>query len=206
MVRYSFRTIAALAILIAPASGLAAAQSLGSFSWQLAPYCNVVTLTVTQNGSIYTLDGYDNQCGTTSRAPVNGMDVLNANGTVEFGLTIATTPGGTPVHVQATVNPSTLAGEWHDSHGGSGSLTFAPGGIGSGAPRLLPVVALPDASVTTPKIADHAVTGAKIADGSIGAGDVDTAQVQRRVHGGCCRRCSSPMSSASSARGSRRTK
>ena len=35
------------------------AQPLGSFSWQLQPFCNVLTVSVTQQGNIYTLDGYD---------------------------------------------------------------------------------------------------------------------------------------------------
>ena len=30
----------------------AAAQSLGIFSWQLAPFCNVVSVEVTQSGSV----------------------------------------------------------------------------------------------------------------------------------------------------------
>ena len=41
------------------ATGRAGAQSLGTFRWQLQPFCNVVTVTGTQQGSNYTLDGYD---------------------------------------------------------------------------------------------------------------------------------------------------
>ena len=50
--------------LAAPAS----AQPLGSYRWQLQPYCNVVSLAVTQNGGIYTLDGTDDQCGSAPAA------------------------------------------------------------------------------------------------------------------------------------------
>jgi len=63
-------------------TGIAEAQPLGTFSWQLAPYCNVVTVSVTQNGSTYTLDGYDTQCGgSSSRAPATGIAVPNPSGT-----------------------------------------------------------------------------------------------------------------------------
>jgi hypothetical protein len=33
----------------------ASAQTLGAFRWQLQPFCNVVTLNVTQSGAVYTL-------------------------------------------------------------------------------------------------------------------------------------------------------
>ena len=57
----------ALAVGLGGASW-AEAQSLGTFQWQLQPYCNLVTVTVTQNGGLYTLDGYDDQCGAPTRA------------------------------------------------------------------------------------------------------------------------------------------
>lgn len=40
----------------------ATAQPLGTFRWQLQPYCNVLTLNVVQGG-VYTLDGTDDRCG-----------------------------------------------------------------------------------------------------------------------------------------------
>ena len=49
--------------LAASFAAIANAQPLGSFSWQLQPFCNVLTISVTQQGNIYTLDGYDDQCG-----------------------------------------------------------------------------------------------------------------------------------------------
>ena len=44
------------------------AQPLGSFSWQLQPFCNNLTVNVTQQGSLFTIDGVDDQCG-AGRAP-----------------------------------------------------------------------------------------------------------------------------------------
>ena len=60
--------LAALAVVAAGLPVTAGAQPLGTFSFQLAPYCNVVTLNVRQDGAVYTLDGFDNQCG-ASAAP-----------------------------------------------------------------------------------------------------------------------------------------
>ena len=45
-----------------------AAQPLGTFRWQQQPYCNVFTLIVEQKGGIYTLDGFDDQCGASAKA------------------------------------------------------------------------------------------------------------------------------------------
>ena len=86
---------------LAPA---ASAQPLGSFRWQLQPYCNVITLAVVQQGGQYQLDGTDDQCGAAQAASVRGMAFQNLNGTIGFGLTIVTAPGGTPVHVDATIS------------------------------------------------------------------------------------------------------
>ena len=63
----TFRTLSVAAIVLGVVGADAGAQPLGSFSWQLAPYCNLITVSVTQDGSIYTLVGYDNQCGAAAR-------------------------------------------------------------------------------------------------------------------------------------------
>jgi hypothetical protein len=157
-------------------AGTARGQSLGTYSWQLAPYCNVVTVTVTQIGSTYTLDGYDTQCGGASnRAPVTGMAVPNPSGTIGLGFTIVTSPNGTPVHVDTAITLPSLSGTWRDSLGQTGPFIFTPAGAASGSPRPLVDVALPDGSIATPKLADGAVDVAKI----------NPAQVQPRVTGTC---------------------
>ena len=60
--RYA-QTAALFAAAMVFSASAVEAQSLGSFSWQLQPFCNYLTVTVTQQGSLYTLDGYDDQCG-----------------------------------------------------------------------------------------------------------------------------------------------
>lgn len=169
----------ALPLLLTLVAGLpttADAQPLGTFRWQLAPYCNVITVVVTRAGDLYRLDGYDNQCGGgANRAPALGLAVVNPGGGVGMGLTIVTSPGGAPVHLEAQLNLATLNGSWHDSLGEAGLFVFTASATAPGAPRPIVAGRVPDGAVTTPKLADGAVTGVKI----------DATQVQRRVTGAC---------------------
>lgn len=126
MIRLSSRwlVIVAVALWSAPAS----AQPLGSFTWQLQPYCNRVTLGVTQNGTLFTLDGVDDQCGATTRASVIGTAFTNPDGTIGLGMSIVMT-GGAATHVDATLSLATLNGTWRDSGGATGTFLFnGPGG------------------------------------------------------------------------------
>lgn len=179
------RMLFGLGIVLAALAGDANAQPLGTYSWQLAPYCNVVTLNATQNGAVYNVDGYDNQCGTGSRAAASGMAFLNPNGSIGIGLTIVTTPSGVPVHVESTISLSTLGGTWHDNHGNTGTFIFTPSGSGSGSPRPVSNDEIPNGSITEVKLADGAVTAVKIADGAIGAQEIDPGQVQQRIQTAC---------------------
>ncbi len=111
----------------------AKAQPIGPFSWQLHPFCNVVTLNVTQSGGTYTLDGHDALCGAERPAPATGVAVLNLNGTIGLSLTIVTTPGAVPVHVEAVVSLPTASGAWSDTTGNRGAFAF--NGPGGGSPR-----------------------------------------------------------------------
>jgi hypothetical protein len=181
------RTVAiiviSLAVIAARASN-AMAQPLGVFSWQLSPYCNVITLTATYNGSAYRLEGFDNQCGAPARATAIGIAVFNPNGLVSFGLTVVSAPGAMPVHIEVQINPSTLGGTWRDSSGNTGVLIFNPSAPG-GSPRPAPSAEIPPASVTGSKVAPNAIDGSHVVDGSIGAADVVLSEIQRRVVGTC---------------------
>jgi hypothetical protein len=139
------------------------AQSLGSYRWQLQPYCNVVTLHVVQQGGQYTLDGTDDQCGNGPKAAVRGMAFQNPSGSIGFGLTIVTVPGGIPVHVDAAIGMTTLSGTWADSAGNSGTFVFTPGSALAGSPRPVPSAGVAPNSITTVQIAPTAVTGEKVA-------------------------------------------
>lgn len=137
----------------------ASAQTLGAFRWQMQPFCNVVTVTVTQVGGTYRLEGTDDQCGASTQASVIGMAFPNPNGTIGFGFTVIATPGGGPLAVDATIALAGLSGTWRDSAGRTGSFAFTAGAGTGGSPR--------------PGTA------------TLGAAAIDPAQIQQRVAGTC---------------------
>ena len=155
----------------------ASAQPLGSFRWQLQPYCNIITLAVVQQGGQYQLDGQDDQCGAAVKASAVGLAFQNPSpfGSIGFGLTIVTSPGGTPVHVDATISISTLSGIWRDSAGNSGTFIFTPGAGVAGPPRPVPPSGIAPASITNVQIANN----------TVGVANINTAEVQARVSGAC---------------------
>ncbi|MEP7117781.1 MAG: tail fiber domain-containing protein [Acidobacteriota bacterium] len=162
----------------------ATAQTLGTYRWQLEPYCNVVTLTVTQLGSQFRFEGFDDQCAAATRAAVTGLGVPNADGSLEFGLTIIGATG--PQHLDVTFNFTPLGGPWRDGSGATGTFAFLAAGNGSGGvPRPFPVARPAAGSVTSTTIAAGAVDSSKILDGSVAAVDVVTTEIQRRVTGTC---------------------
>ena len=119
------RLLISLAVLFVVTSMPAAAQPLGTFTWQLQPYCNVLRLAVTQNGTTFTLDGVDDLCGAGPASAV-GTAFFKTDETVGMGLHLVTAPGATPVHITVVLNPATLNGAWTDSGGHSGTLLFNP--------------------------------------------------------------------------------
>ena len=115
------------------------AQPLGTFRWQLQPFCNVITVAVTQNGAVYRLEGTDDQCGNgADAASVTGTAFPNPDGTIGFGFTVVTTPGGRPLHVDAEITTATFSGTWRDSAGATGTFVLTPGAGAGGSPRPLP--------------------------------------------------------------------
>jgi len=160
--------IALLATGLALSAGPLGAQPLGTFSWQLQPFCNNLTVNINQQGAMFTIDGYDDQCGAGQRAPLVGMATQNPDGTIGFGLHIVTVPGGRAVDVDARIVLTTVSGPWSDSAGNSG--TFAFNARTGGNPRPLPTIpaaALTPGSITAAQLAPGAVTTANIADGSV---------------------------------------
>jgi len=121
------------------------AQSLGTFQWRLEPFCSVLNITVLQYGGVYSLVGYEEQCGGNPRLPVYGTAMLQADGTIWMGLTTIF-PFGHGLHTQATLFPS-LSGVWRDNGNQSGNLVFNPGpGPFLGGPRIDPIV--PDPAIS----------------------------------------------------------
>jgi hypothetical protein len=131
---HRYRVLAATAALTAGLAVSAPAQSLGTFTWQLQPFCNRLTVNVTQSGGLYTLDGFDDQCGAPQRAPLVGLATPNPDGTIGFGFHIATSPGGKTVSVEARISLATIGGPWTDSAGNSGTLVLNGSAAGSARP------------------------------------------------------------------------
>lgn len=140
---------------------------LGTFRWQLQPYCNVITATVVQLGSIYQVNGTDDQCGAARAASVVGLAFPNPDGSIGFGLTTVTTPGGAPLHTDARISLSTISGTWTDSAAQTGTFAFVPAGGTGGSPRPGPSTVILPGSVTTAELADGSVTTAKLAAGAV---------------------------------------
>ena len=169
----SMRRIVSLLVLgLALPPSTAVAQSLGTFRWQLQPYCNVVTVHVVQQGNIYTLDGTDDRCGGGNQAgSAVGIAYLPPLGLVGFGLTTVL-PGGAPVHTEATITIASLSGTWRDSAGNNGTFQFNPASPAPGSPRPVSSTGLAPASITNVFIAPNAVTGDNIVNNSITSADL----------------------------------
>ena len=178
------RTAALVVIALSFTASAALAQPLGTFRWQIQPYCNILRVNVVQQAGIYTLDGTDDRCGATQPGSVVGIAFVNLDGSVGFGITTVL-PGGTPVHLDATINIASLNGTWRDSAGNTGSFIFTPATGTGGVPRPVPSGGLAAASVTAIQIAPAAVgatqlaadsvSGSNILNGSITAADLAAA-------------------------------
>ncbi|HUR19811.1 MAG TPA: tail fiber domain-containing protein, partial [Vicinamibacterales bacterium] len=156
------------AVLVSALGALTAhpvdAQPLGTFRWQLRPYCNVLSISITQVGEQYRLEGADDQCGGgRPKAALVGLAFLNPDGTIGFGMTVVTSPGGAPVHIDAAISVATFNGTWRDSGGGTGTLTFTPGAAVQGYPRAVPTSPVPSA-------VQLSQAGSVVANGTFGQG------------------------------------
>ena len=166
--------VLAVVVLLAGIAGTAAGQPVGTFRWQLQPFCNVVTVAITQNGAIYRLEGSDDQCGGgADAASVTGTAFPNADGTIGFGLNIVTAPGGRPVHVDAEISLGTFSGTWRDSTGATGAFVLTPGARSGGSARPLPS-SLPSTFVLRPD-------GGVLATGTVGQGAIPASGAGTRM-------------------------
>lgn len=145
------------------ASTVAEAQTLGTFRWQLQPYCNVLTVTVVQQGAQYQVDGTDDQCGAAQQASVVGRAFPNPDGLIGFGLTTVTTTNATAIHIDARLNVATLGGTWRDSAGNSGTFAFRTGAGTGGNPRPIPAGGIAPGTITGAQIAAGTITATQLA-------------------------------------------
>lgn len=177
-----------LTVALLAAAASASAQPLGTFYWQIAPFCNVLALHITQHvttsGAVYAVTGFDDQCG-QERAPATGTATLGRDGTVAVGLTVVTS-GGTPLHTDARIALDSLSGPWTDSAGNRGTFVWLS------APRAAQLddreKALAPRPVPPGGIDPDRVTAAHVAAGAVGRSEIDPEEVQMRVSGACLER------------------
>ncbi|MCC7180967.1 MAG: hypothetical protein IT177_21490 [Acidobacteria bacterium] len=151
---------AGFVLALASAAG---AQPLGTFRWQLQPYCNLIAMSVVQEGGVYRLEGTDDQCGNgRDLASVTGLAFLNPDGTIGFGLTVVTTPGGAPVHIDAEVTLPGLSGSWRDSTGATGTFALSPNRASGGSPRPAVPLVLPATVVLLENGTAPSTTGSRL--------------------------------------------
>lgn len=142
--RLRLRAAPAAVVIAALCPSVVHAQTVGTFRWQTAPYCNVVTVAVTQVGGVYRVDGTDDQCGSgRDQASVVGIAFPNPDGGIGMGLTVVTSPGGVAAHIDAEISLAGLSGAWRSSGGLSGTFAFTPGAPSPGYPRPVPTAAVP---------------------------------------------------------------
>ena len=109
-------------------------QGLGTFTWRLFPFCNVLTLTIVADGPLATVAGFDNRCGGPQRQAATGSAFPNPDGTVGIGLTVLG-PAGRPSHLSVVLNAGSSSGTWQDDAGNEGAFLFNPAIPAGGSPR-----------------------------------------------------------------------
>lgn len=134
MSRRSFAALSLVLVLTGALAVPAGAQVLGTFRWQLAPHCNVLTMTVEQGPAGYRLEGTDDLCGAPVRAAASGTAFVNPNGSVSIAVTV-TRPDGIAIHHNLGLTLPALSGTWTDDVGNGGILAFSPSAPASGSPR-----------------------------------------------------------------------
>lgn len=174
--RHAFAAAIAAAAFVASSAATASAQTIGTFSFALAPYCNIAVMTVTLEGSTYRLAGWDDNCG-GDRFPLNGTIAPNANGTLNISFTVIRTTG---VAVDTSIRNFAVGpytGAWTDSAGNSGTSGII--GLSAPAQNSTPRPA------PTSTVPSNSVTSVNIVNNSIEAADVNNTQIQLRVTGTC---------------------
>ncbi|MGE0812259.1 MAG: tail fiber domain-containing protein [Vicinamibacterales bacterium] len=152
-----FRSLTLVGLATAMATG-ASAQPVGTFRWQTQPYCNVITVSITKVDGVYTLDGFDDQCDSATRAPVTGAAVPNPDGTIQFALDVVASPGGASSHLSVPLDLRTFGGPWKDDAGHTGAFTLLSG---------------------------NPVPGSLRPSKGLGVAAIDTTQIQQRVGPPC---------------------
>lgn len=115
--------VLALAVAVLGVMPASAQTPFGTFSWQMQPYCNSVTLSLTSLPTGFTIEGVDDQCGASTKGSAVGTAAFSAGGALALNFTIVL-PSSRPVHVTALVSPANGEGSWKDGYGNTGTFKF----------------------------------------------------------------------------------
>ena len=129
--------VAGVAVVFVPWAP-AFAQELGTFRWQLAPHCNVITVDVERKGSRYELTGSDDRCGLGPPETLHGVALQLNERVVTMGM-LTTGREASASGLSATIFVSSLSGFWSDENGNGGDVQFNPVLPASGTPRTTPL-------------------------------------------------------------------
>ena len=126
-----------LLILLSFGSTLVNAQTLDTYRWNISPFCNVITLTITQFEAGWTAVGSDDNCGLTEASPVSGSFSSIGRGSEFKGiLTYAGSDRSTITTTTLRIDPQSGGGDWVDDAGHTGNAVFNPT-TAPGQPRII---------------------------------------------------------------------
>lgn len=130
---------AALVLALTVAASTVSAQTLGTFRWRTAPYCNVMNVTVTAVGGVFRLEGFETQCGGNPSQPIWGIGLVQPNGSITLGFSVVPVPGpANPVVIRASLG-NDFNGAWTDNEFSNGTFEFNPTcTVNCGGPRPTP--------------------------------------------------------------------
>lgn len=128
MTRVRQAALAAAILLMHAVS--ADAQVFGTLTWQMQPFCNKVTLTLSVLPSGFTLHGFDDQCGNGVRTGAVGTATFNPDGSVGLDFTLLGSTTGSAVQVVTIVSPANGQGIWSDSDGNNGAFALSGSAVG----------------------------------------------------------------------------
>lgn len=101
---------------VARAQGPVQPVVIGTFHWQLQPFCNTLSLTIVQEGSQFRVQGTESCDAADVSQPVQGVATADASGTIYFSVRTSF-PGGSSsegTFVWASLSLATLNGSWQD--------------------------------------------------------------------------------------------
>ncbi len=129
------RIVLCLSVLGAGLSAPVAAQPvqpvvIGTFHWQLQPFCSTVSVTVIQEGAQFRVQGTESCAPNDFSRSVYGTALLDGQGWVYLSLStprLQNSLDGTSVY--AWFQLATLSGGWQDDGGRTGSLVPVSGPV-----------------------------------------------------------------------------